>query len=143
MSLSQKIADAVDDSRELPGQVSAEDGTRRLSIVLSATGPVGLRSPALICRRHSPRPRRMAARATQRPGPTSSPAADLPDGAALAIIEHDLPAGVLNPSKPGTHAQGRSTRSFSEIRIDRARHPDPHPDRLRRRLAAGSPPLAR
>ena len=118
MSLSQKIAAALDarpDSGVVPSRVTAEDGASRLTLHLTAEGPVGLAFSALD---FATRTRaewtpealktwgdRVAARVTYLMEP-------------LVVLEHDVAGGEveLRSQSPTPRAQ---QRAFYEVRLNR------------------------
>lgn len=119
MSLSQKIAAAVDArpaSGALPCATSVEDGAHRLTLHLTAAGPVGLAFSALdfaTSARNEWTPEalkawgdRLAARVTYLMEP-------------LVVLEHDVDGGEveLRSQSPTPRAQ---QRSFYEVRLNRA-----------------------
>jgi hypothetical protein len=116
MSLSRKIVDALDATpTHAPCQVSAEDGGRRLSLDLAASGPVGLAFTTLRFFAVSPEgwspegladwAEKLKARVTYLMEP-------------LSILEHDQTAGelILRSQSP-TGRAGR--QAYFEIRLDR------------------------
>jgi hypothetical protein len=119
MSLSRKIAAALDDParpdpRALPCEVAAEEGGCRVSLTMTANGPVGLAFDDLTF---------------------AGPAGDLPDGALrswaervaarvtylmepLVILEHDPLAGEVELRSRTPTERGES-RSHYEARLRR------------------------
>lgn len=119
MSLSRKIAAALDArpaSGALPCETSVEDGAHRLSLHLTAAGPVGLAFSALeftTTARAEWTPEalkawgdRLAARVTY-----------LME--SLVVLEHDVDAGAveLRSQSPTPRAQ---QRAYYEVRLNRA-----------------------
>jgi hypothetical protein len=115
MSLSRKIAAALDAAGPLPRDVEAADGPHRLSLRLTAGGPVGLAFDALDFR-HDGHPGlspeglrawgdRVASRVTYLMEP-------------LVVLEADPVVGeVALRSQSPTPREGR--RSYYEVRLDR------------------------
>ncbi len=112
-SLSQKIVDAVDAANP-PEFVTADDGTLRLSLNLTAAGPVGLAFDRLEF--EAPGPQRTAANLRGWADKLASQVTYLME--PLVVLEIDAVGGVVELRSQSPTPRGQ-LKSYYEVRLDK------------------------